>query len=239
MDRATRSAVRWRVPVSVVGTFGFGTRWTLARAMRLASAARMMAPSILASSDSRCGLNSASSRKPPEQIRAPRGRRRPRSAPPCWPAGCDPARPAAGAPGRSHRAPRSWRPGGVPAPRETTRQASRSLRAVSPPVRGRRPRPAAAVRAGGVASQVDVQGVGQGGDPSQGQWTFLGPRVGHQGPGEAEPGRLGQAAGRVGSPGGPRRRGRPPRARPGRRRTGRPVAAEARARQTARSAPGR
>ena len=28
----------------------------------------MMAPSILASSDSRCGLNAASSRKPPEQM---------------------------------------------------------------------------------------------------------------------------------------------------------------------------
>src|SRR5437764_301527 len=34
MLRATRSAVRWRVPVSDVGTFGFGTRCTLARAMR-------------------------------------------------------------------------------------------------------------------------------------------------------------------------------------------------------------
>ena len=38
IERATRSAVRWRVPVSDVGTFGFGTRCTLARAMRLASA---------------------------------------------------------------------------------------------------------------------------------------------------------------------------------------------------------
>ena len=36
MERATRSAVRWRVPVSEVGTLGFGTRCTLARAMRLA-----------------------------------------------------------------------------------------------------------------------------------------------------------------------------------------------------------
>ena len=50
IERATRSAVRCRVPVSDVGTFGFGTRWTLARAMRLASGARMMAPSIFASS---------------------------------------------------------------------------------------------------------------------------------------------------------------------------------------------
>ena len=68
IDRATRSAVRWRVPVSDVGTFGSGTRCTLARAMRLASEARMIAPSIFASSDSRCGLNAASSKKPPEQM---------------------------------------------------------------------------------------------------------------------------------------------------------------------------
>ena len=36
IERATRSAVRCRVPVSDVGTLGFGTRWTLARAIRLA-----------------------------------------------------------------------------------------------------------------------------------------------------------------------------------------------------------
>ena len=68
IDRATRSAVRWRVPVSDVGTLGLGTRCTLARAMRLASLARMMAPSILASSDRRWGLKAASSRNPPEQM---------------------------------------------------------------------------------------------------------------------------------------------------------------------------
>ena len=68
IDRATRSAVRCLVPVSDVGTLVLGTRWTLARAIRVALAARMMAPSILASSDSRWGLNSASSRKPPEQM---------------------------------------------------------------------------------------------------------------------------------------------------------------------------
>ena len=55
-DLATRSAVRWRVPVSLVGTVGSGTRCTLARAMRVQSALRMIAPSILASSDMRCGL---------------------------------------------------------------------------------------------------------------------------------------------------------------------------------------
>ena len=53
MERATRSAVRWRVPVSDVGIVALGTRCTLARAMREASAARMMAPSILASSERR------------------------------------------------------------------------------------------------------------------------------------------------------------------------------------------
>ena len=67
-DRATRSAVRWRVPVSEVGTDESGTRWTLARAMRLPSAARMRAPSILASSERRWGLKAASSRNPPEQM---------------------------------------------------------------------------------------------------------------------------------------------------------------------------
>ena len=53
IDRATRSAVRWRVPVSDVGIVVLGTRWTLARAMRLASDARMTAPSIFASSERR------------------------------------------------------------------------------------------------------------------------------------------------------------------------------------------
>ena len=42
-------------------------RWTLARAMRSASGDTMIAPSSLASSDRRCGLNSASSRNPPVQ----------------------------------------------------------------------------------------------------------------------------------------------------------------------------
>ena len=67
-ERATRSAVRWRVPVSEVATVGSGTRCTLARAMRPVSLARMMAPSIFASSDRRWGEKAASRRKPPEQI---------------------------------------------------------------------------------------------------------------------------------------------------------------------------
>src|SRR5918911_2246319 len=64
--RATRSAVRCRVPVSEVGMFGSGTRWTLPRATREQSEARIRAPSILASSDRRWGVNSASRRNPPE-----------------------------------------------------------------------------------------------------------------------------------------------------------------------------
>ena len=64
--RATRSAVRCRVPVSDVGMLGSGTRCTLPRATREQSAARMRAPSILASSESRWGVNSASRRNPPE-----------------------------------------------------------------------------------------------------------------------------------------------------------------------------
>ena len=55
-ERATRSAVRCRVPVSLVGTVGSGTRCTLARAMRPPSVDMMIAPSIFASSDRRCGL---------------------------------------------------------------------------------------------------------------------------------------------------------------------------------------
>src|SRR5205823_1263127 len=51
--RPTRSAVRWRVPVSEVGMLGSGTRCTLARATRDVSEARMVAPSIFANSDSR------------------------------------------------------------------------------------------------------------------------------------------------------------------------------------------
>ena len=50
--------------------------------MRLPSVEMMMAPSILASSDSRCGLYGASTRKPPEQIASTSGRRRARAARP-------------------------------------------------------------------------------------------------------------------------------------------------------------
>ena len=72
-ERATRSAVRWRVPVSLVGNAGSGRRCTLARAMRSPSDDRMIAPSILASSLRRCGVNGRSSGKPPEQIASTSG----------------------------------------------------------------------------------------------------------------------------------------------------------------------
>ncbi len=48
--RATRSAVRWRVPVSMVSMVGSGISWTPARTIRPVSAVSTMAPSILASS---------------------------------------------------------------------------------------------------------------------------------------------------------------------------------------------
>ena len=67
-ERATRSAVRCRVPVSLVGTVGSGTRCTLAQAMRPESGVRMMAESILHTSASRWGVNSAFIWKPPEQM---------------------------------------------------------------------------------------------------------------------------------------------------------------------------
>ena len=99
--RPTRSAVRWRVPVSEVGMLGSGTRCTLARATREQSDARMIAPSIFASSESRCGVNSASSRKPPEQTDEDVGTVADDDrARPCGPAGCGRGPRAAGVPGR-------------------------------------------------------------------------------------------------------------------------------------------
>ena len=44
----TRSAVRWRVPVSSVRTVGSGVSWTLAIAIFVALAFRTMPPSIFA-----------------------------------------------------------------------------------------------------------------------------------------------------------------------------------------------
>ena len=62
---ATRSAVRCRVPDSVVSIEGSGSSWVAARRMRVPSRSRMIAPSILASSRSRVAENSMSSGKPP------------------------------------------------------------------------------------------------------------------------------------------------------------------------------
>ena len=62
---ATRSAVRWRVPVSTVGMAGSGIRWTLAQRMREAVSSRTMAPSILASSERRWAVNGTSIWNPP------------------------------------------------------------------------------------------------------------------------------------------------------------------------------
>ena len=47
---ATRSAVRWRVPVSLDGIVGSGISWTFAHASRLIASSTMIAPSIFASS---------------------------------------------------------------------------------------------------------------------------------------------------------------------------------------------
>ena len=66
---ATRSAVRCRVPASTVGMAGSGMRCTLARRIISPLSSMMTAPSILASSASRAGLNVAPSRwNPPLQM---------------------------------------------------------------------------------------------------------------------------------------------------------------------------
>jgi allophanate hydrolase subunit 1 len=62
---ATRSAVRWRVPVSSVGISGSGTNCTPARTMRDRSPVTTTPPSIFDSSRSRVAENSTSSVKPP------------------------------------------------------------------------------------------------------------------------------------------------------------------------------
>ena len=66
--RATRSAVRWRVPVSSEGIAGSGIRCTAARVIRVRSRSMMIAPSILASSRRPVAVNGTSSVKPPVQI---------------------------------------------------------------------------------------------------------------------------------------------------------------------------
>ena len=63
---ATRSAVRWRVPVSAEAIVGSGMSWTFAYAIREADSLTMIAPSIFASSKRSCGVNGTSSAIPPE-----------------------------------------------------------------------------------------------------------------------------------------------------------------------------
>ncbi len=65
---ATRSAVRWRVPDSVVSMLESGTSCVAARRMRVPSRSSTTAPSILQSSRTRVAENSTSSTKPPVQI---------------------------------------------------------------------------------------------------------------------------------------------------------------------------
>ena len=89
---ATRSAVRCRVPDSVVSIVGSGTSCTAARRILVASRSRTIAPSIFASSRSRVEEKSTSRTKPPvlicstlrsapSTIRAPVRPRRMRSRP--------------------------------------------------------------------------------------------------------------------------------------------------------------
>jgi len=63
---ATRSAVRWRVPVSAEAIVGSGISWTFAYASFDALSSTMIAPSIFESSYRSCGVNGWSSRSPPE-----------------------------------------------------------------------------------------------------------------------------------------------------------------------------
>ena len=90
--RATRSAVRCRVPVSSEWIEWSGIRCTAARRIRVMSRSRMIAPSILASSRSPVAVNGTSRLKPPVEmvstvlslpstIRAPVRPRRIRSRP--------------------------------------------------------------------------------------------------------------------------------------------------------------
>ena len=65
VDRAKRSAVRNRAPVSSVPIAGFGSMCTLARTIFRTSLSTMIAPSILASSASIAGVKSASRRSMP------------------------------------------------------------------------------------------------------------------------------------------------------------------------------
>ncbi len=64
VSRLMRAAVRWRVPVSVVGSVGSGFRWKLARRILVMSLLMTTAPSILQSSNRRLAVKDTSSLKP-------------------------------------------------------------------------------------------------------------------------------------------------------------------------------
>ena len=83
VSRLMRAAVRWRMPVSLVGRLGSGLRWKFARRICVRSRSTTMAPSILESSNRRFAVNEMLSGKPslpaertvsvsPTQMRAPR-----------------------------------------------------------------------------------------------------------------------------------------------------------------------
>ena len=209
MERATRSAVRCRVPVSDVGMLALGTRCTLARAMREASAARMMAPSILASSDSRCGLYSASSRNPPVQTESTAGSSPTMISAPClaWRIRSRPSRSAVPGAIRASASFSGWLPPGRRPPGHRTRRA----RAARPP---RTPR---SQRFGERAHAV------HGACPAGRRPDARRRRRRHQRPGETRRrARLGEPAVAPRAPSAPRRPARARRRRPGRRGTGTP-----------------
>src|SRR5579871_5211230 len=175
--RATRSAVRWRVPVSLVGIELSGTRWTLAQAIRVASASRTIAPSIFASSESRWGLNSASRWKPPEQI--------------CSTSGWSPSTMSAPIRARSTRSrpSRNGEPGTTLA-----RRGRRKAPPVMPhPTGGSRGRPEARRRSGGERQQRESLGDARHRAQLERRGR-LGLPAGDDGGGEAEAGRLAQPA---------------------------------------------
>jgi len=65
---ATRSAVRCRVPVSMVGNCAEGVKWTPAARMVVRSWSTTMPPSIFASSRNAVGVKSVFTLKPPVEI---------------------------------------------------------------------------------------------------------------------------------------------------------------------------
>ena len=65
---AMRSAVRCRVPVSMVGNCAEGVKWTPAARMVVKSLSTTMPPSIFANSRSPVGVKSVFTLKPPVEI---------------------------------------------------------------------------------------------------------------------------------------------------------------------------